>query len=179
MYLVSAPVELLLNFPWAFSKLKPAYGKAFHPWCCAMKENTVWSLLYVNFIWRSHSGDPLGSVVTQPVKVNWVVAVYWWCYILEICNWSCLFGRSIFLMYQLHRGLQILCINYIFFFLIICLTFFGFPFPFFTVSVLEWFLTTSFTVLFSLLSTISAHVDVFCVFAPGTNWCTMSINWNV
>ena len=31
MYAVSAPFELVLNFPLTFSKLKPAYGRAPTP----------------------------------------------------------------------------------------------------------------------------------------------------
>ena len=32
LYAVSAPFELLLNFPYTLSKLKPAYGQASNPW---------------------------------------------------------------------------------------------------------------------------------------------------
>ena len=39
MYVVSAPFELLLNLPETFRKLKPAYGRASHPWLRMCKQS--------------------------------------------------------------------------------------------------------------------------------------------
>ena len=62
-----------LNYYWTSLRLSVNLNlhtaRASHPDVVLWKRIRCVYLLYVGFIWRSHSGDPLGSVVTQLVQV--------------------------------------------------------------------------------------------------------------
>ena len=84
MYAVSAPFELVLNFPLTFSKLKPEYGRAPHPWRCnGIFKSLPSATVDPNMHWAVKGCLP-GGVSTQV-----------WCLLGSVCGGEVSAGGSV------------------------------------------------------------------------------------